>query len=214
MTTMPCQGPPRPPPAISWKKHFAPGDWELHDPIALDIERGKLLVKKYRTLKDGRVKLFPCTMIFFPKGQASESEPIIMQAPEGAILEFDEKFEPNRAKIGKLVAGQLRGQITIRSRPSRPGAGDDLHIVTRDVQLAEDRIWTPNPVDFSLGLSHGSGREMQIGLAAPAENVDAKSTGIRVGTLQWLELERDVKMHMQPAGNGLFPGDDKAKATG
>ena len=193
------------------EENFAPGDWELQKDVKiLENEKGKVLVKEYETLPDKRLKLTPCTMVFFPKGEDSDSPPVIMQAPEGAILEFDPPFDPKAGKMGKLVAGQLLGEITIRSRPSRPGAGDDLEIKTRDVQLKEARVRTTEHVDFRLGLSHGSGREMIMGLAPPADGDEVKSSGVRVGALQWLELEREVKMHMQPSGNSLLPGNDTA----
>src|SRR6185295_10677573 len=72
-----------------FKRYFAEGAWELQNPKVLENEKAKVLVKDYQTQKDGRVRLTPCTMMFFPKGESPDAEPIIMQAPEGALLEFD-----------------------------------------------------------------------------------------------------------------------------
>ena len=192
-------------------KYFAEGSWELGNPKVLESDQGMLLVKEYHNLPDGRVELIPCTMIFFPKQRTendSATKPaILMQAPGGAILEFDEPFDLKRAKIGRLVGGQLKGQITIASSQQAAGTPNELRIVTRDVTLADDRCWTANPVDFRLGPNFGSGRDMEITLAKEeGDGRKKRTTGI--GELRTFQLTRDVKMHIQMGGKGLLPGDN------
>ena len=77
---------------------FGTDDWEIKDAQLLKVletPQGKLLLKKYRNLPDGSVKIEPCTMIFVPEGTAESEQDrkrraIVLRAPEGAILEFDE----------------------------------------------------------------------------------------------------------------------------
>jgi len=148
---------------------FGPGSWELQNPKILESDSLKLLMGGYRNLGDGRVRIHPCTMIFLPRGndpnpQRRADSAVILQAPEGALLRFDQPLNLRRMKIGRLVAGTLEGQIVIRSAGREPGSEDDLWITTRDVQLTERSIWTAEPVFFRWGPHYGRGREFRISL--------------------------------------------------
>ena len=46
--------------------YFPAGSWELKNPKVLESDRAKLLIKDYQNMPDGRVKLQPCTVLFFP----------------------------------------------------------------------------------------------------------------------------------------------------
>ena len=204
-------GGPAPPPPVPRTNvlapFFPPGSWELKDPKILESERAMLLIKDYHNLPDGRVKLQPCTVVFFGNDSTRDemkSPPVILQAPEGAILKFDEPFDLKRAKVGRLIGGSLVGKVTIRREPSRPGATDDLRVTTRDVELTEDRVVTPHPVDFHLGPSYGSGREMTILLARNQKSTDGSPNedkkGIGITGVKSFELVRDVRMHVLLGG--------------
>ena len=169
-----------------WRKEleglFPPGT-DLDDLKILEFDQVKLLLEDYTRLDDGKqVEIRPCTMIFTPDGPAASTDgrtgsPIILEAPQGAVLQFDRPFDLRRAKIGRLVSGRLNGQIKIRSAGKSPGPEDDLLILTRDVDLNEERIWTPHTVDFRLGRNYGRGRRMKIKLLAGQENAEAKKEG-------------------------------------
>ena len=146
---------------------FKPGDWELQTPKVLESPDGILLMNEYKTLPDGRVELKPCTMIFLSKSSDIPDEErrrraMILRAPQGAILEFDTPFDLKQAKIGKLVGGQLLGDVTIHSDQRLPGPEDDLFISTREVKLTETEITTPERVDFRMGPNYGQGRDLIV----------------------------------------------------
>ncbi len=200
--------PPPPPPRTDvLTPFFPPGSWELKNPKILESERAMLLIKDYQNLPDGRVKLHPCTVVFFgndaPRDELT-APPVILQAPEGAILKFDEPFDLKRAKVGRLIGGSLVGKVTIRRELSRPGAADDLRVTTRDVELTEDRVITPHPVDFHFGPSYGSGREMTILLTRHEKTAEGKpgdeKKGIGITGVKSFELLRDVRMHLLLGG--------------
>ena len=90
---------------------------------------------------------------------------MILQAAEGAVLTFDEPVNLARGQIGHLARGSLPGAVTIRSPESRPGAADQLEVVTHNVQMTRDRIEAPQPIQFRYGKSYGSGRDLIIYLA-------------------------------------------------
>ena len=216
--------PPPPPPRTDvLAPYFPAGSWELKNPKILESDRAMLLIKDYQNLPDGRVKLQPCTVVFFSQDGPRDQQPIppvILQAPEGAILKFDEPFDLKRAKVGRLIGGTLVGKVTIRREPSRPGAADDLRVTTRDVEMIEDRVVTPHAVDFHFGPSYGSGREMTILLTRNEKPADGKPAeekkGIGVNGVKSFELLRDVRMHLLLGGKDpqsvVNPQPDEATA--
>jgi len=211
-------------PRLQLRSYFPEGSWELKNPKVLGNDRVKLLVSDYTNLPDGGMQLTKCTMLFFeePSPNKPKAPPVILQAPEGAILRFDEDFDLKRAKIGRLVGGQLNGRVTIRRQPSRPGANDDLLIVTSNVKLIEDRVVTPEVVNFRFGASYGSGRDMTI-LLDRDDKTGKQNKSPAINGVKSLTLARDVSVHMisapddnptVAAGMAAFPGGPPAPAAG
>ena len=171
---------------------FSPGSWELADPVVLEIDQVKLLLKGYTKLDDGKkVEIRPCTMIFVPDAPAADAEQrrrraIVLEAPQGAVLQFDQPFDMRRAKIGRLLGGRLNGQITIRSGGKSPGPEDDLKVVTRDLTMSEELIETEHEVDFRLGSSYGRGRRMRIKLLPGPKDEATKKHGPNVKGIEFL----------------------------
>ncbi|HEX4131412.1 MAG TPA: hypothetical protein VHZ24_15335 [Pirellulales bacterium] len=183
---------------------FLEGDWERTSPKVLETGQGILLVKSYRNLPDGRMALNPCTVIFLSENKNLTPEQqwqqaIVLRAPEGAVLQFDSGSDLRQAKIGKVVAGDLKGPVTIRSDNKQPGPEDDLLIHTTDVQLNQQMIWTSKAVDFQLGTNRGRGRRLQIDLAHENE-----TTAFRGMTS--LELTQEVEMRLDAGQSAMMPG--------
>src|SRR5690242_13171009 len=144
---------------------FPSGSWQLDKPKVLETEHGTLLFKDYKPLDDGRMELKPLTLILYtgkqtPGQPQANVRPMILDAPEGAMLQFDSSTDPARADFGRLMGGLLVGEIKIHSPPTTATANDAIQITTRNVQLDERRIWTPHDVDFHYGPSYGSGRDL------------------------------------------------------
>ncbi|HEX4147248.1 MAG TPA: hypothetical protein VHY91_27370 [Pirellulales bacterium] len=208
--------------AMQLHSYFPEGAWERKNPKVLGNDRVKLLVSDYTNLPDGGMQLTKCTMLFFeePSPNKPKAPPVILQAPEGAILKFDEEFDLKRAKIGRLVGGQLNGQVTIRRQPSRPGAGDDVLIVTKNVRLVEDRVVTTELVNFRFGASYGSGRDMTI-LLVRDDPTGKPGKNAAINGVRSLTLAREVTVHMistpddNPATTAgvAAPADAKARAA-
>ncbi len=153
-----------------WQMLFPPGSWERDRPKVLDTDRAVLLLRDLRELDPYRLELKPCTLILFSGGgeDRQEARPVILQAAQGAVLTFAEPVNLARGQIGHLARGSLPGAVTIRSPESRAGAGDQLEVVTHNVQIARDRIEAPQPIQFRYGKSYGSGRDLIIYLTMPA----------------------------------------------
>ncbi|MFM7035700.1 MAG: hypothetical protein ACKOYJ_11075 [Planctomycetia bacterium] len=187
---------------------FPEGAWERDDPIVLESRQMRLLFKQYQSLPDGRVNLVPCTLVVLPdrnrvaEGGAS-GRTIVLRAPQGAVLEFDEPIDLRQGRLAKLVGGSLRGQVMIRGTPTAPGAEDDIEIVTRDVELAELEVRTNEAVQFRHGRSTGSGRALVATLMprpGPSEH------GPNIGGVDTIRIDRDVRMRLEGFSSGILPG--------
>ncbi|HEX4000594.1 MAG TPA: hypothetical protein VHX65_18745 [Pirellulales bacterium] len=195
---------------------FPPNSWLLQDPIKLENDHSQLLMREYRNLPDGRVEMNPCAILFFPgdadmsDAQQSQGRIIVLEAPEGATAQFDQPLDLQSGKVGHLLGAHFHGPVTIRGTPSRPGATDDIAIVTRDVQMDTDRIWTHEPVDFRFGQNTGHGRDLQI-LLLPSTH--AGDHGPSIGGIQTIELLRDVQMRLVSGGGSMMPMDARHPTT-
>ena len=179
---------------------FSPGAWELENPKILESDHAKLLLQEYNNLGDGRVEICPCTIVFTHDGPGDEAQrrrqSVILEAPGGALLRFDSPLDLNRAKVGRLVGGQLNGPITIRSDWKEPGPEDDLRIVTRDVHLTERTISTPHPVAFQWGPHSGRGRDMMIRLLTGQPAPGIEGAGPNITGIEFFELKHVERLHL------------------
>jgi len=198
---------------------FPAGAWERDDPIVLESRQMRLLFKDYQSLPDGRVNLVPCTLVVLPdRGRSAEGSAgrtIVMRAPQGAVLEFDEPLDLRQGRLARLVGGSLRGQVTIRGTASAPGVEDDVEIVTRDIELDELEIRTGEAVQFRHGRSHGSGRGLHARLTprATPRGPDSLGQGPNIGGVDSIRLDRDVRIRLEGLAGGLIPGGQTPAAA-
>jgi len=204
---------------------FPPGAWERDDPIMLESRQMRLLFKDYHSLPDGRVNLVPCTLVVLPDRNrvAVDGQPgrtMVLRAPQGAVLEFDEPLDLRQGRLARLIGGSLRGQVTIRGTPTSPEAHDDVEIVTRDIELDEMEVRTGEMVQFRYGRSSGSGRGLvarlrpRPGAAGPAATPHGPNDkGPNIGGVDSIRLDRDVKMRIEGVAGGMLPGATPAPAA-
>jgi lipopolysaccharide export system protein LptA len=201
----PNGGPPPPPPIT---KHlaglFPPGSWVFQDPRVLLSENALLLMQKYENLGEGWVDLSPLVVLFLPEEPNLEfpervRRATILEAPEGAKVRFDQPVSLARLRLGRPVEGKLRGPVTLRRQGQRPDHADDLLVTGREVELNEERIWTPHEVDFRWGRSYARGRQMEIRLR-PREGPGKKGhAGPNVGGIEQFEFQSLDLLHLDMA---------------
>ena len=180
---------------------FPADAWELKNPKILEGDRVKLLMQEYRNLGDGRLELRPCTIVLVPDESVAdrkqrERQAVVLEAPDGATVEFDKPFDLRSVKVGRLVGGKLNGRIIIRSKGKSPGPEDDLWIVTRDIELSERDVRTPHQVDFRLGPHHGRGREMHIKLLPGKKTAKGERRGPSIGGVELFEMRHVERLHL------------------
>ena len=190
---------------------FSPEAWERRDnPKIVETESCTLLVKDYKPTSDGKLELMPCTLIFFASAEGNRPRrPIVLQAPAGAFIQFDKALDIAKAQFGKLVGGDLPGEITIFSPPTSPQANDALHLTTRNIVIEKSRVYTTQAVDFRYGESHGRGQDLSIALL-PKDPEDPNSG---IGGVRSITLEKIERLHIETAGGDPFAGQRKQQAS-
>lgn len=200
---------------------FPEDAWERDRPKIVETEQGFLLFRDYTPLEDGRMELSPCSLVFYlgsasperrglPRGERrGERRPIVMLVPEGALLQFAGDADTTRGEFGRLVGGSLRGEVRLHAPETRPNAGDQIEATTHGVKIDEQRIWTPQRVDFRFGTSHGSGSDLTIGFAARVRSKSGGQLTPAVGGLASLRLEHLDHLHIEP----LSPAESAASES-
>ncbi len=192
---------------VGLRQFFRPDDWEVGpNTVVLESELVKFLVPDgdYAAEADNRtVRFEKCTIIFTPHGGSTDDtertrQAILLQAEKGAELEFDQPFDLKRGSIGRLKAARLNGRIVIRGEGKSPGPDDDLYAVTSDVQLSEQRVWAPNPIEFRWGRSWGRGAEMQINFVPGDMWATASSHGLNIAGIESIEVRRLERLCLDP----------------
>ncbi len=199
---------------------FPPNAWELTDPRVkvLETEYGMLLLLDYRTGEGGadaggKLEILPCTMVLELPGDGDQRAPryLALQAPQGAVLQFDRAIDLRRAEIGQPTGGRLQGEVRIFSPATQPDGGDKLEIVTQNVQMDAGRVWTPHLVQFRVGRSHGSGRGLTIELLSSDILGSQSIRPTTVAGVRRLELSHLDKAHLEAPPEGLFGETDHGR---
>jgi len=194
---------------------FEPGSWELGNPKIVENPDCTLLIQDYKPLDDGRMELRPCTLIFYMQSDDADPtarRPIVMRAPQGAILQFDRPLDIAKAQFGRVIGGRLAGEITIFSPESKPGANDAMRLSTRNVQIDPERAFTPHDVEFSYGSSYGRGRDLTIYLLQ-SEKIASGKSATPIGGVRALQLSHVEKLHLEMDSPGLMPAGEQPDAA-
>jgi len=197
------------------ERWFSPDAWQRNDPTVLETDNGTLLIQEYKQLGDQRLELKPCTVILQASsdkngGEKGDAPHVLLQAPNGAILDFDGPMNPARGQFGRLAGGTLIGPVTIRSPDRRPDAEDYLRLHTGNVQITQDRIVAPHDVEFQYGRSYGSGRDLIVTMKPD----DDDGSSPQFGKLKTLELVKVHKFHVQLDAPDELSRTDRSKQPG
>jgi hypothetical protein len=183
---------------------FPEGSWELDNPKLLKTEQGMLLFQDYQPVDGSQLELRPCTLVFFSEKAPGKprGRPIVMRAPQRAVLEFEGNVDLLKARLGRLRGGRLEGEISIYTPAAYSEPDQQLRIVTRNIQITPQRIWTPHELDFQMGRHHGKGRQLIIELGAPQRSSSGSQPGLQLGSIRSLELTKIDKISLVLPGGG------------
>lgn len=197
--------------------YFAADHWsQQRPPIVIKTGPLMLVLDEYRQLAGRQMRLEHFAVLFFPtppqEGLPPPRDAIVVEAPGGATLAFDDQFNPfspTSSKLGRVESGQLDGPVIVRSDMDQPGPQDDLLIETSDLKLDENRLETFQTVKFRLGRSTGSGRQMEIRFQEEPDGT-APGAGAQFDRLQSLEILHDVRCQLDLDTNELVERADAA----
>jgi lipopolysaccharide export system protein LptA len=183
---------------------FSPDAWELKNPKIFEsaTNNAKLLLESYQNLGNGQVSIPRCTIVFGPPGPVADEaqrrrQSVILEVPHGAVLKFDRPLDLNGTALGQLKSGELKGPVTIRSDWKEPGPEDDLLVTAfGDLQLTEQTITTPSPVEFRWGPHSGRGQDMVIKLLAGQPHSGKGDPGPNVAGIESFELRHVERLHL------------------
>ena len=198
--------------------YFPSGHWTLGSPPPKIVRQQQIMMvlSDYKRSDDGKVEFEKCALLLLPKtwsvGSPPPRETVVIEAPGGAHLEFDEDFRPSQGQMGQIIGGQLPGPVTIRSDMKEPGPDDDLYIATSDLVLNETLIRTESRVEARMGKSRLEGTRMDIRLSRD-QNI---SRGPSINGIQSLQIYRDVRMRidMADANYGSKPKNESSANKG
>ena len=191
---------------------FLPTDsWELSDCKTLLTESGLILFKDFEERPDGTLQVMPFTLFSglddpseIPDPNldpANSSSPTVLRCIDGANLRFDKPINDVFAGDGnaKLDTARLTGNVDIYRPPTGPETNDALHVMTSNVQVDKQRIYTLDNVQFVFGPNKASGRNLLIDLEHEETPTGADFSNI--SGVRRLELAFLHKLRIEPVGS-------------
>lgn len=194
-----------------------PDAWELNECKTLITSTGTILFKDFLHQPDGTVKLMPFTLMT-NVGEAmllrtgspatDQKRPLVLRTVEGAKLKLNKPFSEALQGGTEIKSAILLGEVDIYQPPSGPDKNDVLHVLTRNVNVTHNKIYTVDMLDkpflFSYGPHRGRGRNLIIDLthsenAAAGQQSFSNVSGIRRLELAYLDRLRIVPSKSKPA---------------
>ncbi len=171
---------------------FHAESWERSPDVTVARKGNVLLIFRSKT-EDGQLHLKPCTMVYLASNQGERTW--MIQAAEGAELQFDKPFDMRIGATGRLLSGFLPGHVVITGTPQLADGSDQIEIDTQGVQLTEQSISTTRAIHFRFGHSFGSGRDLTIrlngGSTGPIQRLPTLSPG-KIQSVELVHLDQAV----------------------
>ncbi len=198
---------------------FPADAWENRSPKVLRHKTTLVLFQDYQPRDDGTIRVHPCTVVFrrppgsSPSGgkEPDASSILIMQAPEGAVLQLERPIDSQSLQLGQPVKGHLQGPIRITCRGDENGKGR-LQILSSDVRINEQRLWTPNEVDFQFETSRARGRDLMIKLMPSGSDADPSAPQGWAG-IRSIELIHLDQLHLEVREQGQSNAANASSST-
>jgi len=192
--------------------------WQRGRSIRLKTQDGMLLFQNWEQNKDERDggkkwRLWPITMVI-GRGLAANGsdEPILIEAEDGAVIEFSSSLDVMSGVAPTIQRGQLLGNVHIQRAKPKPSnespnahdaadgasayqvtesttksrADQTLDIRTANVGIDRRKIWTTEAIEMRVGRAVMIGRDLTLHLAASTGAANSQSSLAR--SLDRMEL--------------------------
>lgn len=219
--------------------------WQRGRAIRLKTQDGMLLFQNWEQNKDERDggkkwRLWPITLVIGRGLSADASaEPILIEAAEGAVIEFSAALDVMSGVAPTIQRGQLLGKVHIQRVNANAGqtadplaAGDHpeggsayhlgksantssddqtLDIRTANVGIDRRKIWTTEAIEMRVGRAVMIGRDLTLHLAASQGSPTSKSSLARSLDRMELIYLRELTL---PLGDSSDPNSADAAEDG
>ena len=151
--------------------------------------------------RQNRIRLSPFAVVWFdPKN--NEQVPYTLTA-DTAVIEFEDTVELGSSSGGRIVGGQLTGNVHI-------AGPDGLRLDGQDFTLSEEsgRLYSDRPIQFAFGPAEGeaeqvAGRADQIDITLVAGGDSLLGDDLpRIGGIKQITLRRNVNIDMVVEDDG------------
>ncbi|MBN1854803.1 MAG: hypothetical protein JW829_18870 [Pirellulales bacterium] len=189
--------------------YFHPDHWiHRRPPKVFETNQVMLLFADNDSTAEGRITLKPCALLFFPHPRIPNAPPppdaVILEAPDGAIVQLDGGLRPEQGEFGHLKNGELKGAVTIRSQLQDGNMITPLVIQASNVQINDRRIWSNSDISFQFGSNHGRGKDLEIRFLPLSTEGNSDPDAPDAGIVQSVEIIRDVDVTFQLANQKFF----------
>lgn len=182
--------------------------WETGERKTLVTSQGTILFQKFERVEGGYLEVIPFTLLSnssdaknsLTKASSSSdaTPPTVLRCATGAKLKFDDPFADPLAGKSKLESAMLVGAVEITRAVTRPDADDAIAISTSNVQINREKIFTIDPVTFSVGSNHGSGKNLSIEFAHEDQRAGLKNSFETINGFQRIELAFLNQLRLEP----------------
>lgn len=185
--------------------------WERQSCKQISTRSGHLFFQKYEPNEDGSLVVRPLTIILPQADAAADKPPMVLRAPDGAILKLDQPLALG-AGDAQLESAQLPGPVTLTRAAVLPDRSDEWLIQTSQIRIDKQRMQTIQEVDFRIGQQTGHGRNLVIEFDAdPLRAQQPAMNGIR--GVRKVELVQVDRLHLTPIGKSEATGAKGATAA-
>ncbi|MCM2373214.1 hypothetical protein [Aporhodopirellula aestuarii] len=213
--------------------------WQRGRAIRLKTQDGMLLFQNWEQNKDDRDggkkwRLWPITMVIGRGLSADDSrEPILIEAAEGAVIEFSAALDVMSGVAPTIQRGQLLGDVHIQRvashqptqttgnndpeadsayhvRPTQTELSDDqtLDIRTANVGIDRRKIWTTEAIEMHVGRAVMVGRDLTLHLAASTGTATSQANLARSLDRMELIYLRELTLPLGKPQDAWSPDDD------
>lgn len=162
---------------------FAADSWQMNSPKVLQAEWGWLLFQNWQQDAPDRWRVAPVSIVMKARNDSNGKTPdgpIVLSAPEGAVIEFAEPLNMISGATPAIKGGQLLGEVHIYNQSTNPEtknpeshyqieshpSTDVFDLVTSNVRIDNRQIRSAEAVHLNVGGAKIIGRDLTIKLAA------------------------------------------------
>ena len=191
---------------------FPEDAWQRGVCKQLQTADGMLLFQSWEQVENDQWRLWPVTVIV-GRGLTSEEsrQPILLEAEQGAEIKFTESLDVMSGGAPPIQRGRLIGDVRMY-RQSDGGRTEALEILTSNVGIDSQKIWTTESIEMTLGTIRLVGRDLTFHLDGPSH--PGESGGGAATVLDRMELIYLDELVMPLEGGSIWGQQQEGQSQG